>query len=382
MNEKKPQYFSFVITHRCQSHCATCDGWRTPASARYDELSTNDWKYILSSLKEWVGDFKFIFSGGEPFLREDLFEIADYARDLGLTPTVITNGLALKNKCERLIDSGFKDITFSLNSIENPEVHNLSRGRQDAFSITKSVIENTVALNKLKNAGKKLIIATIIMPSSLTELVPLAKYAHELGVGIVYQMLEVEGSFFSSTELYNESLNMNDIMKEKTVDAISELINLKKSGYEIFNPEKQLLAFQESILSSGCNCGNSDKVISKSMIIEDFDPMFFGNENNGKINDKIIKDFLEQKINTPYTDLYPDKAAVETEASCTIGHYNFLIDPYGSVRACFQFDPLGSLLTTIPQNIWNSATAERIRHRIVSCNRSCKLLNCNYHERD
>jgi hypothetical protein len=95
-----------------------------------------------------------------------------------------------------------------------------------------------------------------------------------------------------------------------------------------------------------------------------------------------MPDIIRQIVNKPYTELYPDKAAKETDASCQIGHYNFLIDPYGSVRVCFSFDPIGSLITSKPENIWNSMAAERIRCKIVDCQKSCKLLNCNYHDGD
>ena len=123
---KNPTYFAFNITERCQSHCITCNGWQTPYEKIQNELSADDWKFILFKLKEWLGSFDFIFSGGEPFIREDIFEIADYAKKIGLTPKVITNGLGLQNKCEQLIKSGFSDITISLNAVKNPEIHNVS----------------------------------------------------------------------------------------------------------------------------------------------------------------------------------------------------------------------------------------------------------------
>ena len=81
--EKLPRYFAFAITDRCQSHCATCNGWQSPSEYKYEELSTNDWKFILYSLQQWLGKFDFIFTGGEPFLREDLLEIANYAAEIG-----------------------------------------------------------------------------------------------------------------------------------------------------------------------------------------------------------------------------------------------------------------------------------------------------------
>ena len=377
--EKLPRYFAFAITDRCQSHCITCNGWQSPKEYRFDELSTNDWKFVLSSMHDWLGNFDFIFTGGEPFLREDIFEIADYAASLGLIPKVITNGLALKNKCERLIDSGFQDVTVSLNAVKNPQIHNNSRGLPNAFKITGDVIQNLAYLNRKKNAGKTILIAAVIMPSNLTEMVPLAEFAHQNGIGINYQLLDGGDSFFTAYDIQSESLRMFDDMKQQTVKAIDELIELKANGYLIYNSNKQLLAFKDLIVNSDTNAGKKD---FKTMVAEEYDPAFYEGMKDRTIEDKIDRELIRNIVNTPYTELHPEKAAVETDASCQIGHYNFLIDPYGSVRVCFTFEPIGSLITSLPQNIWNSAGAERIRRQIVQCDKSCKLLNCNYHEGD
>ena len=379
--ERKPRYFAFALTDRCQSHCSTCNGWQTPYEYRYNELSTNDWKFVLSSLHKWLGEFDFIFTGGEPFLREDIFELADYAAGLGLKPKVITNGLALHNKCEKLINTGFTDITISLNAVKNPLIHNLSRGRQNAFKITSDVIQNLAYLNRKNNAGKTILIASVIMPSNLTEMVPLAEFAHTNGIGINYQLLDGGDSFFTATNIQNESMRMFDDMKHQTIEAIDKLIELKESGYLIYNSNSQLLAFKELIINSETPTGEKQKTY-KTMVEEEFDPMFFADRKNKEIEDKINPELIKQTINTPYTELYPDKTAIETDATCQIGHYNFLIDPYGSVRVCFTFEPIGSLITTNPQNIWNGAAAERTRCKIAKCDKSCKLLNCNYHEGD
>ena len=379
--ERKPRYFAFALTDRCQSHCSTCNGWQTPSENKFDELSTNDWKFVLSSLHDWLGNFDFIFTGGEPFLREDIFELGDYAASLGLQPKVITNGLALKNKCEKLINTGFTDITISLNAVQNPLIHNLSRGRQNAFKITSDVIQNLAYLNRKKNAGKTILIAAVIMPSNLTEMVPLAEFAHTNGIGINYQLLDGGDSFFTAHNIQTESMRMFDDMKQQTIEAIDKLIELKEQGYLIYNSNKQLLAFKDLIINSETEGGEKKKQF-KTMVVEDFDPMFFEDMKNRKIEDKINPDLIKKIVNTPYVKLYPEKAAQETEATCQIGHYNFLIDPYGSVRVCFTFDPIGSLLTTIPQNIWNGPAAEKTRCKIVKCDKSCKLLNCNYHEGD
>ncbi|MBQ2644356.1 radical SAM protein [bacterium] len=374
--EQVPRYFAFAITNCCQSHCVTCNGWTSPRDNIKNELSTNDWKFVLSSLKEWVGPFDFIFTGGEPFLRNDIFEIADYGASIGLIPKVITNGLALKNRCERLIDSGFKDITISLNAVKNPAIHNESRGLSYAFKITSDVIQNLSYLNRKKKADKKILIASVIMPSNLAEIVPLAEFAETNGIGINYQLLDGGTSFFDAYGIYEKSQEFYTKNKNIIIEAIEKLIELKKMGYTIYNTNKQLLAFKDLILNASISMNKKPKIHEMVSIQETSKDI-----KNTIIQDKIVIEKIQKVINRPYLKNSNLEMAQSTE-NCQIGNYNFLIDPYGSVRICFNFEPIGTMVTTMPQNIWTGIAANRIREKIKSCNQSCKLLNCNYHEGD
>lgn len=372
---KKPRYFAFGLTDRCQSHCRTCSGWQTPKECKQNELSTNDWKFVFNSLHNWLGNFDFIFSGGEPFLREDIFELADYAAQIGLIPKVITNGLALKNKCEKLINSGFSDITISLNGVKNPEIHNFSRGLNNAFKITSDVIQNLAYLNRKINANKTILLSTVIMPSNLTELVPLAEFAHTNQIGINYQLLDGGDSFFTAYDIRSEYNKMYSEMRNEIMAAIDKLVNLKEKGYLIYNTENQLNAFKESILNSPDETSRNESYEARTEM-----RTFSEYTDFNDISDKINPSEIDCNIQTPFTELYPEKAAKCSEASCRTGDYNFLIDPYGNVRICFSFEPIGNLRTMLPENIWNSEEAEKMRKKIAVCNKSCKLLNCNYHE--
>src|ERR1035437_9502733 len=69
------------LTRTCNLHCAHC---YTASDARKyaGELTTAEAKAVLRDL----ADFKVpavLFSGGEPLVRPDLFELADFARGLG-----------------------------------------------------------------------------------------------------------------------------------------------------------------------------------------------------------------------------------------------------------------------------------------------------------
>lgn len=87
--------FSLVIsaTFRCNSRCQTCNVWQKKQEELNDELTFDEWSAVFSHLKP--APYYLTFSGGEPFLRNDLVEMAQAAYRL-CRPEVITiptNGL-------------------------------------------------------------------------------------------------------------------------------------------------------------------------------------------------------------------------------------------------------------------------------------------------
>ena len=318
--DKKPISFSYNNTERCQSRCITCNGWKTPADVAKDEMSTDEWKKVLYNMHSWMGNYQFIISGGEPFIRDDIFEIAEYASNLGDTVNVVTNGLALVDKLDKVLYSAFNNITFSLNALANPKIHNTSRGRDDAFQRTMDSLQNLNYMNK-HNSGhkwKNIYLSTVVMPSNLSEIKPIAEFCKVEGIGVSYQLMD-NGDAFSTAVEKDEQIYNKDI-KTLAIEAIEEMIELKKQGYPICNGYSQLSAFK--------------LLINKPEEIQNI--------------------------------------------QCMVGENNFAIDPYGNCRICFCMEPIGNLKERLPQDLWYSQKADEIRDKILKCTRNCRLLNCNF----
>ncbi len=228
-HDKKPISFSFNNTERCQSRCITCNGWKTPASVMEKELTLEEWKKILFNIHNWMGNYQFIVSGGEPFIRDDVFDMAQYASDLGDTVNIVTNGLALPEKIEKVLNSAFTNITFSLNSVQNPSIHNVSRGRDDAFQRTVDSIQNLNYMNKYygNHKWKNIFLSTVVMPSNLSEIKPIAEFCKTEGIGVSYQLMD-NGDAFSTAVDSNSQIYGKDI-KIAALEAIDKMIELKKS---------------------------------------------------------------------------------------------------------------------------------------------------------
>ncbi|MBU7044456.1 MAG: radical SAM protein [Theionarchaea archaeon] len=74
-----PNSIDFHITLRCNLACPHCNLYERIRDERYDpELTTHQWFHILDELDE-NGCMQILITGGEPSLREDLFDVIDYA---------------------------------------------------------------------------------------------------------------------------------------------------------------------------------------------------------------------------------------------------------------------------------------------------------------
>ena len=67
------------LTHRCPLQCPYCSN-PLELDRASTELSTEEWKKVLSELAE-IGVLQVHFSGGEPTARKDLVELVRHAND-------------------------------------------------------------------------------------------------------------------------------------------------------------------------------------------------------------------------------------------------------------------------------------------------------------
>ena len=86
-----------------------------------------------------------LFSGGEPLLRKDFFELAEYARQQGLRIALSTNGtLITREVAGRIKDIGFAEVGISLDGTESNNDH--FRGRDGAYQAALDGIRNCLSL--------------------------------------------------------------------------------------------------------------------------------------------------------------------------------------------------------------------------------------------
>ena len=133
------------VTAKCNLKCEHCHA-RGGETDGLDELTTEEGKRkVIDALAE-VADFKsLIFSGGEPLVREDIFELIAHAKMRGFYPIVATNAtLITKDVARRLKAAGTLGIAASIDSTKD-EVHDAFRKQAGALKLAKVGIANASA---------------------------------------------------------------------------------------------------------------------------------------------------------------------------------------------------------------------------------------------
>ncbi|HDL64353.1 MAG TPA: radical SAM protein [Proteobacteria bacterium] len=110
------------LTDRCNSACKHCYLASSERSSSND-LSTEQIKRIISDLRD-NGCLRISFSGGEPLLREDIGELIDYLRGMGMGVTLNSNGILVPRYLEVL--KNLDSLAISLDG--RPEHHDILRG--------------------------------------------------------------------------------------------------------------------------------------------------------------------------------------------------------------------------------------------------------------
>ena len=118
-------------TKACNLRCIHCY-YTAHAQPDPDELTTSEAKAMIDDLAGF-GVPVLLFSGGEPLLREDLFELGTYARERGLRTVISTNGtLITQDVAARIKETGFAYVGISLDGIGETNDH--FRGATGAFN--------------------------------------------------------------------------------------------------------------------------------------------------------------------------------------------------------------------------------------------------------
>jgi radical SAM protein with 4Fe4S-binding SPASM domain len=180
-----PAHPVWEMTTACNLRCIHCHAAGGKPAA--DELTTDEAKRLLDQLAE-VPEFRMMaFTGGEPLVRRDLFELLAYSQALGFTNTMATNATLVDDHvARRLRRFGLVIAAVSLDGC-TAERHDMVRGVAGSF---EAALEG---MRALRRAGIVLHINITAMEYNVEQLGELMRLVDELGAGILlmYQLVPV-----------------------------------------------------------------------------------------------------------------------------------------------------------------------------------------------
>jgi len=118
------------MTRRCNLNCIHC--YASSENKMYEnELTFEEAQKMIRDLADF-GVPVLLFSGGEPLMRSDIFDLAAFAGELGIRTVISTNGTLIDDAVARSIkDAGVSYVGISLDGIGKR--NDLFRGREGAF---------------------------------------------------------------------------------------------------------------------------------------------------------------------------------------------------------------------------------------------------------
>lgn len=164
---------AWEVTRACNLACKHCRAEANPDPFP-GELTTQEAKSLIDTFPQ-TGSPIIIFTGGEPLLRHDVFELSAYAKSKGLRCVMATNGTLVTPEIVRQMnDSGIERVSIS---IDGPEAqsHNLFRGLPGAFEASMQGIET------LKQGGVEFQINTTVTRNNLNQFKEIFDLAQAVG---------------------------------------------------------------------------------------------------------------------------------------------------------------------------------------------------------
>ena len=133
-----PDFIYWETSFGCNLRCVYC--YMSAAKSKPDELTTEEALEMISEMAA-LGVRCLVFTGGEPLLRKDIWQLAEFAKSKNLTTQVITNATLVKSiEIAEKIRNCFDNVTTSLDGA-CPEHNDLHRG-QGSFEVIVKGIQN------------------------------------------------------------------------------------------------------------------------------------------------------------------------------------------------------------------------------------------------
>jgi|GEM_PF-129565 len=255
-----PTRVSINISQKCNLRCRHCLSDSGEITSK--ELTKKELFGLIDKMRQ-AGSFYFAIGGGEPLMREDLFEVIKYARKNYIAASIITNSLLVTNEiAKKLNDLKVKTVTVS---IDGREAHHDQNRGQGNF---KKAIEKIKILRKYLKYTK-LAMRTTVNSFNINDCDYLIKLAEKLNFDFIrLTPILPLGRANEYPEMF--------ITQDQYISFLKKAVNVQ-SNIKVILPnqenDKKILIESDNF---GCHCGKETCWITET---GDFYPCIFFGKN-------------------------------------------------------------------------------------------------------
>lgn len=219
---------SIQTTYQCQMKCANCYLGDMLNNPKYEDVDPIRFEEALSSLKK--ADIRFI--GAEPTMNQNLFQLIKIARKTGHRPSLLTNGLKLRNEkyVSELKKAGINMLGISMNGGLDDDVYKLMDNGK--YAKQKSIaLENCFKYKIMPH------INVIMIPENVHVINPLVKRIEELRNKYNFTkypvMIRIKSVGQVGTYMKTHTYNISEMIQilDHELEGIKD-INFNINGYE------------------------------------------------------------------------------------------------------------------------------------------------------
>jgi len=170
---------SWNLTQRCNLFCAHCYISGFAGADASHELATGECRRVIDEIAQVNPNVFLILTGGEPLLRKDIFDLADYAAEKRFTVVLGTNGVLLREKQAKLMrEHGIRGASISLDSTD--------RKKHDEFRHLRGAWDAAVrATEALRGEGLDFSLHMTVTDWNVEEIPAMIDLANELGAKVL-----------------------------------------------------------------------------------------------------------------------------------------------------------------------------------------------------
>lgn len=201
MKNYPTQIANFAVTYRCTSRCQNCNIWQKPPE---NELTLDEIAQFFTTNKDLFRNVKSIqLTGGEPFLREDLPEIANIVSKTipecmvwiptnGLDPELVTS------QCQQMLFNGVKlGVSVSIDGIS--QMHDIIRGQAGSYKLARKTLSRLISIQKAQPRFK-ISVGYTLTPENINEAPIVQRIAYNNGVDFSFRPVNRSSFYYSNKE--------------------------------------------------------------------------------------------------------------------------------------------------------------------------------------